>query len=113
MRTATMEIGIPSFRGCAYQASGGVWSAKESLHCNIDRGNCFKMSHGGPANRPVISRRGFLRCCSALGAVAMLPFPLHAATSPPDVYPFEEVPSSKSGIRWVHTAGKSPQKHLP
>ncbi len=26
---------------------------------------------------------------------------------------FEEIPPSRSGITWVHTAGKSPQKHLP
>ena len=26
---------------------------------------------------------------------------------------FEEIPPSSSGITWVHTAGKSPQKHLP
>ena len=26
---------------------------------------------------------------------------------------FEEIPPSVSGITWVHTAGKSPQKHLP
>ena len=28
-------------------------------------------------------------------------------------YPFEEVPGSVSGIRWVHTAGKSAEKYLP
>jgi hypothetical protein len=28
-------------------------------------------------------------------------------------YPFEEVPASASGITWVHTAGKSPEKYLP
>jgi hypothetical protein len=27
--------------------------------------------------------------------------------------PFEEVASAKSGIRWVHSSGKSPQKYLP
>lgn len=26
---------------------------------------------------------------------------------------FEEIPTSKSGITWVHTAGKSPNKYLP
>jgi len=26
---------------------------------------------------------------------------------------FEEIPPSRSGITWVHTAGKSPMKHLP
>ena len=28
-------------------------------------------------------------------------------------YAFEEVPPSASGIKWVHTAGKSPEKYLP
>jgi len=26
---------------------------------------------------------------------------------------FEEIPATKSGIRWVHTAGRSAAKHLP
>jgi len=38
---------------------------------------------------------------------------LWAATSGSPSYPFEEVPANSSGIRWVHTAGKSPQKYLP
>jgi len=29
------------------------------------------------------------------------------------IYPFEEVPPEKSGIRWVHTAGKSAARFLP
>ena len=28
-------------------------------------------------------------------------------------YPFEEIPPSVSGLKWVHTAGKSPEKYLP
>src|SRR5229473_2864054 len=28
-------------------------------------------------------------------------------------FPFEEVLPEKSGIRWVHSSGKSPQKYLP
>lgn len=28
-------------------------------------------------------------------------------------FPFEEVPPAKSGITWVHSAGKSPEKYLP
>ena len=32
---------------------------------------------------------------------------------PAPVYPFEEVPSSVSGISWRHTAGHSQQKYLP
>jgi len=26
---------------------------------------------------------------------------------------FEEVPPEKSGIKWVHSSGKSPEKYLP
>ena len=39
-----------------------------------------------------------------------LPLALGAATP---VYPFEEVPSSKSGITWVHRSGASAEKYLP
>ncbi len=35
------------------------------------------------------------------------------ALAPGAPYPFEEVPASRSGITWVHTAGKSAAKHLP
>jgi hypothetical protein len=28
-------------------------------------------------------------------------------------FPFEEVPPEKSGIKWVHTSGRSPEKYLP
>src|SRR5436189_104554 len=28
-------------------------------------------------------------------------------------FPFEEIPPEKSGIRWVHSNGKSPEKYLP
>jgi hypothetical protein len=28
-------------------------------------------------------------------------------------FPFEEIPPGKSGIRWVHSNGKSPEKYLP
>jgi len=43
----------------------------------------------------------------------MLPLnglPAFAASALPA---FEEIPPSRSGITWTHTAGKSPQKHLP
>ena len=46
----------------------------------------------------------------------MLPFghlPLLGAAAPGSQYPFEEVAASRSGITWVHTAGKSAEKHLP
>jgi hypothetical protein len=59
------------------------------------------------------SRRHFLqRLGLACGALSLQPFPSFAADVLPQ-YAFEEVPASKSGINWVHTAGKSPQKYLP
>ncbi|HVT98822.1 MAG TPA: VCBS repeat-containing protein, partial [Acidobacteriaceae bacterium] len=60
-----------------------------------------------------LSRRNFARTLA--GTIASLRFaglPALSATQPPH-YPFEEVPPSVSGITWVHTAGKSPQKYLP
>jgi hypothetical protein len=30
-----------------------------------------------------------------------------------DRFPFEEIPAERSGIRWRHTNGKSPEKYLP
>jgi enediyne biosynthesis protein E4 len=36
-----------------------------------------------------------------------------ARAVPAPVYPFEEVPAALSGISWVHTNGKSPEKYLP
>jgi hypothetical protein len=29
------------------------------------------------------------------------------------LFPFEEIPPEKSGIRWVHSSGQSPEKYLP
>ncbi len=61
--------------------------------------------------QPRLSRRQFLK--STLGAAAVCGFPrlLRGAAGP--IYPFEEIPPEKSGIRWVHTAGKSPARFLP
>jgi len=65
-----------------------------------------------------LSRRSFLHAASAaaLGAAskpslahALLAPEASAATQPA----FVEVPSSKSGIHWAHTAGLSPQMYLP
>jgi hypothetical protein len=56
------------------------------------------------------SRRAFLQRLLAAGAASRLPLALGAA---PLVYPFEEVPSSKSGITWVHRSGLSQEKYLP
>jgi enediyne biosynthesis protein E4 len=37
--------------------------------------------------------------------------PAFGAAAP--IYPFEEVPASKSGITWVHNSGMSPERYLP
>jgi len=57
------------------------------------------------------SRRHFLwGIAGSLAARGLSPL-VHASSEP--VYPFEAVPSSRSGILWTHTAGKSSQKYLP
>jgi hypothetical protein len=58
-----------------------------------------------------MTRRGFL---SGMAAGAML-LPRSEAFALPDAprYPFEEIPPEKSGIHWVHSNGKSPEKFLP
>ena len=73
----------------------------------------MKRSAAGP---PALSRRSFLlRLGANLGGAAGLTglrgFAGVAAASP--AYPFEEVPAEGSGIRWIHTAGKSAEKYLP
>ncbi len=63
---------------------------------------------------PPVSRRRFLQSLSVLGGSLALPnFSLLHALAVVSVPAFEEVPASQSGITWVHTAGKSPQKYLP
>jgi hypothetical protein len=48
-----------------------------------------------------------------VGASLLLPrWPL-SAFAQATKFPFEEVLPEKSGIRWVHASGKSPQKYLP
>jgi enediyne biosynthesis protein E4 len=58
-----------------------------------------------------VSRRGFL---SGIAAGALL-LPRGPGLALPDAprFPFEEVPAERSGIRWVHTNGKSEGKYLP
>ena len=59
------------------------------------------------------SRRDFLKNSACLaGLVSNRFFPSFLAAFPP-LDAFEQVPPSSSGIHWVHTAGKSPQKFLP
>ena len=62
-------------------------------------------------NQTHFSRRQFLLgigCSAAFGRMTRF---ARAASSP--VYPFDEVTPSISGITWVHSAGKSPDKYLP
>src|SRR6202795_1615679 len=62
----------------------------------------------------LLSRRRFLQGLSLLsGTLSPRLFPFLGASSPAPPYAFEEIPPAKSGISWVHTAGKSPQKYLP
>jgi hypothetical protein len=58
-----------------------------------------------------LSRRRFLT--GALGTAAFAGLSRFAPALAPSDYPFEEVPSSVSGITWKHVAGKSAEKYLP
>ena len=60
---------------------------------------------------PGFSRRRFLQGLlpAILPVNGLTPFALGASQLPA----FEEIPASSSGITWVHTAGKSVEKHLP
>jgi hypothetical protein len=64
----------------------------------------------GPSYLSARSRRHFVKQLLAAAAASRLPLALGAAHP---VYPFEEVPSSKSGITWVHRSGLSAEKYLP
>jgi enediyne biosynthesis protein E4 len=56
-------------------------------------------------------RREFLRI---MGGALVLPVASRlASATDSDPYPFSEVSASTSGIRFVHTAGLSPEKYLP
>jgi hypothetical protein len=57
------------------------------------------------------TRRRFL--CGIASSLAFGGLSRGAPSLPSPVLPFGEVPSSVSGITWVHTAGKSPEKYLP
>src|SRR6202166_770350 len=69
--------------------------------------------------RPALSLgRDFLRLLASSAAAAgglpflTAPFPA-AAEKPSPNFPFSEILPSTSGINFVHTSGKSPQKYLP
>jgi hypothetical protein len=59
-----------------------------------------------------ITRRGFLSGIGATGAL-LLPHPIAFALPDAPHYPFEQITPEKSGIRWVHSNGKSPERFLP
>ncbi|MGH8099809.1 MAG: CRTAC1 family protein [Chthoniobacterales bacterium] len=58
-------------------------------------------------------RRDFLRYLASSAAAASCPPFLHAVEKASSNFPFSEILPSASGIRFVHTSGKSPQKYLP
>ena len=61
--------------------------------------------------RTQLTRRDFFSQTIA-GVLLARGLPLFASPDAPQ-FPFEEVLPEKSGIRWVHSSGKSPQKYLP
>ncbi len=65
----------------------------------------------------LFSRRWFLKRLSLVaGAFPLGKLPLVGALPLPAASradAFEEIPASRSGITWMHTAGKSAEKHLP
>jgi len=69
----------------------------------------------GPSFLTQRSRRDFLKgTLTAAVASAWPGFPrLLAAAAPPVLYPFDEIPASKSRITWVHNSGMSEEKYLP
>src|SRR6266576_806584 len=58
-----------------------------------------------------LTRRDFISKILA-GALLVPRWPAFALPEVPQ-FPFQEIPPEKSGIRWVHSNGKSPEKYLP
>ena len=76
------------------------------------------MSPGRKKNRSsresLFTRRDLLKTIPFFAAYSSLkPFSISAAPAPSHRFAFEQIPASASGIHWVHTAGKSPEKYLP
>jgi enediyne biosynthesis protein E4 len=69
----------------------------------------MKMPNGVRATQ--LTRRDFVSRMAA-GALLVPRWPGFALPEPPQ-FPFEEIPAEKSGIRWVHSNGKSSEKYLP
>ena len=80
---------------------------------DADREACLPSSQiVRPFDSP--SRRKLLRNLAIIAAASpAYGTLLSRAAASPAPYTFEEVPASKSGIRWVHDAGKSAEKYLP
>jgi hypothetical protein len=60
---------------------------------------------------PQLTRRDFVSKMMA-GALLVPPWPGFVLPEAPQ-FPFEKILPEKSGIRWVHSNGKSPEKYLP
>jgi hypothetical protein len=60
---------------------------------------------------PQLTRRDFVSKMAA-GALLVPRWPGFVLPEAPQ-FPFEEILPEKSGIRWVHSNGKSPEKYLP
>src|SRR5579862_541452 len=61
-----------------------------------------------------LTRRTVLRNLAGVAATSQIHALPFLGSAPSQVHStFEEVPASVSGISWVHTAGKSADKHLP
>src|SRR5215475_12866180 len=58
-----------------------------------------------------LTRREFVTGMAA-GALLVPRWPILGLAGAPS-FPFEEITPEKSGIKWVHTSGKSPEKYLP
>src|SRR5215467_10141409 len=73
-----------------------------------------KLRGNARGEQSYLSRRNFLGRLSFFGgAFAALLFPFESGFPFPGTFAFEEIPPEKSGITWVHTAGKSSEKYLP
>jgi hypothetical protein len=76
------------------------------------------MSVAGKKNRSaqelLFTRRDLLKALSLFALYPPLkPLVISAAAASARPFAFEQIPPSISGISWVHTAGKSPEKYLP
>jgi enediyne biosynthesis protein E4 len=78
------------------------------------------MSRGPSGSFSMLSRRCFLEMLARTGAGGALsgaagcfPIPAAALGAQSAGFPFEEIPSSASGISWVHTNGRSADMYLP